>query len=193
MRIGVVSDLHCNAIAFERALELMGETDALFCLGDSIYEFRFSNEVVRILQREAAITIIGNHEEAFFSPAGARARASASVDQDLADWLAAKPTSQRISVDGVDFHLVHSTPWEPRGAYVVPEDPDLERFGDTDADVVLYGHTHRQLVREINGTLVINPGSAGDGRDHKNGRKLSCAVIETRPLSATVIDFDPPP
>ena len=192
MRIGVVSDLHCNAAAFEHALELMGATDALFCLGDSIYEFRFSNDVVRILQRENAITIIGNHEDAFFSPAGARARASASVNQELAGWLSAQPHERRLTMDGVDFHLVHSTPWEPRGAYIVPEDPSLARFGDTDADVVLYGHTHRQLVREINGTLVINPGSAGDGRDHKNGRMLSCAVIETQPLKAHIIDFAAP-
>jgi uncharacterized protein len=33
-----------------------------------------------------------------------------------------------------------------------------------DADIVIYGHTHRALVKEIGGTLVINPGAAGAAR-----------------------------
>ncbi len=192
MRIGVVSDIHCNAAALAHALDLMGPVDELFCLGDSIYEFRFSNDVVAMLQAANAHVIRGNHEEAFFSPAGARARAAASVDPELAGWLAAQPLRKRLLLDGVDFHLCHSTPWEPRGAYVIPEDPALLRFADTDAHVVLYGHTHRQIVREIDNTLIVNPGSAGDGRDVRNGRRLSCAVVDTQPLTARIIDFDAP-
>ena len=33
-----------------------------------------------------------------------------------------------------------------------------------DADIVIYGHTHRALVKEIRGRLVINPGAAGAAR-----------------------------
>jgi putative phosphoesterase len=33
-----------------------------------------------------------------------------------------------------------------------------------DADVVIYGHTHRPLVQEVGPTLVINPGAAGPAR-----------------------------
>ncbi len=33
-----------------------------------------------------------------------------------------------------------------------------------DADIVIYGHTHRPLVKEVRGTLVINPGAAGPAR-----------------------------
>jgi putative phosphoesterase len=33
-----------------------------------------------------------------------------------------------------------------------------------DADIVIYGHTHRPLVRELRGTLVLNPGAAGPAR-----------------------------
>lgn len=32
------------------------------------------------------------------------------------------------------------------------------------ADVIVYGHTHRPLVRRIGSTLVINPGAAGPAR-----------------------------
>ncbi|MBK5188784.1 MAG: metallophosphoesterase family protein [Gemmatimonadaceae bacterium] len=39
----------------------------------------------------------------------------------------------------------------------------LERFG---ADVLVYGHTHRQSVTRREGRLVINPGAAGPRRFH---------------------------
>ena len=33
-----------------------------------------------------------------------------------------------------------------------------------DADVIVYGHTHRQLVTQVDGRLVVNPGAAGARR-----------------------------
>jgi len=33
-----------------------------------------------------------------------------------------------------------------------------------DADVVVYGHTHRQLVTKLEGRLFVNPGAAGPKR-----------------------------
>ena len=32
------------------------------------------------------------------------------------------------------------------------------------ADVIVYGHTHRQLIFESNGRVVVNPGAAGARR-----------------------------
>jgi putative phosphoesterase len=33
-----------------------------------------------------------------------------------------------------------------------------------DADVVIYGHTHRPLVTKLDGRLFVNPGAAGPRR-----------------------------
>jgi len=33
-----------------------------------------------------------------------------------------------------------------------------------DADVIVYGHTHRALIKQVGPTLVINPGAAGAAR-----------------------------
>ena len=74
MRIGIVSDLHCNVAGLSQALDLMGDVDELICLGDSIWEYRFSNEVVRTLRDRGARTILGNHEKGFLGPQGTRAR-----------------------------------------------------------------------------------------------------------------------
>ena len=189
MKLGIVSDLHCNIDGLDRALEIMGPIDALLCLGDSISEYSFSNEVIGRLRELDALTILGNHEEVFLSAAGVRARSRADIDRSLLDWLADRPHRHELRLDGKRILLVHSTPWEPRGSYVLPTSSALERFGETDADIVLYGHTHRQLVRRVGRVLVINPGSAGEARDPRNGGQLSCAVLDTVTEEVVIRDF----
>ena len=192
MKLGIVSDIHCNAPGLRQALALMGDIDDLICLGDSIYEYRFSNDVVRLLKERQARVILGNHEEYFFGPQGERARARDNVDPVLADWLANQPHRAELSAHGRNVLMVHSTPWEPRGAYVHPESALLARFGEAKADIVLYGHTHQQLACRIGNVLVINPGSAGEARDHRNGRQLSCAVLDLATEEVKLIDYPDP-
>ena len=192
MKLGIVSDIHCNAAGLRQALELMGEIDELICLGDSIYEYRFSNEVVQLLKEREAHVILGNHEECFYGPQGVRARARDGIDPTLAEWLANRPHRAELTAQGKRVLLVHSTPWEPRGTYVHPESGLLARFAEVEADIVLYGHTHQQLVRRVGKLLVINPGSAGEVRDHRNGRQLSCAVLDTASEEVRLIDFPDP-
>ena len=172
-----------------RALEILGDADELICLGDSIYEYRFSNEVVRILRDRGAHTILGNHEEGFLGPQGARARQPEWIDRSLLQWLAERPKRLELEFGGKKLLAVHSTPWEPQGAYVYPHSSQLDRFGEANADFVLYGHTHHQLVRRLGTVLVINPGSAGEARDHSNGRQLSCAMLDTAVDEVVMIDF----
>jgi putative phosphoesterase len=192
VKIGIVSDIHCNISGLTQALQLMGSIDTLLCLGDSIYEYRFSNAVVALLRECNASVIQGNHEECFFGPAGARARGRVGIDPALAEWLAGQPHRRALNLGGKRLLLVHSTPWEPRGTYVHPESALLSRFAEADADIVLYGHTHRQVIRRIGRVLVVNPGSAGEGRDHGNGFQLSCAVLDTASEEVQVIDYPDP-
>ena len=50
MRLGIISDVHCNHEALRIALDRMGPVDELLCAGDAVYQFRFSNEVMGILR-----------------------------------------------------------------------------------------------------------------------------------------------
>ena len=61
-----------------------------------------------------------------------------------------------MTVEGLRVHVSH-------GHEVGSPTPQrlLERY---DADVIVYGHTHRQLVTRVGGRLVINPGAAGHRR-----------------------------
>jgi putative phosphoesterase len=192
MKIGIVSDIHCNHAGLQAALQVMGEVEELLCLGDSIFEYKFSNEVIALLRDRGAHMILGNHEEVFLSAAGERARANGPVDQELLGYLAEQPYRRSLQLGGKRLLLVHSTPWEPRGTYVYPHSAQLARFAESEADVVLYGHTHAQVVRRVGGVLVINPGSAGDARDSRNGRQLSCAVLDTATEDVRIIDYPDP-
>ncbi len=189
MKVGIVSDVHCNVAGLSQALNQMGDVDELICLGDSIWEYRFSNEIVRLLKERGAHTILGNHEEGFLGPQGVRARQPDWIDRSLLRWLAERPHRLELHRGGKKLLAVHSTPWEPRGTYVYPHSALLERFGEADADFVLYGHTHHQLVRRCGKVLVINPGSAGEARDGSNARQLSCAVLDTVSEEVVVSDF----
>jgi putative phosphoesterase len=182
--------VHCNEAGLLQALDMLGDADELICLGDSIYEYRFSNEVVRILRGRGIHTILGNHEEGFLGPHGVRARQADGIDVSLLQWLAEQPHRIELEIGGKKLLAVHSTPWEPRGAYVYPHSSLLARFGEAEADFVFYGHTHHQLVRRLGRVLVVNPGSAGEARDSSNGRRLSCAALDTATEEVSIINFD---
>jgi putative phosphoesterase len=192
LKVGIVSDLHCNVRGLAQALDLIGDVDELICLGDSIWEYRFSNEIVRMLKERGAHTILGNHEEGFLGPQGVRARQPEWIDRSLLSWLAERPHRVELQLGDKRLLAVHSTPWEPRGTYVYPHDTLLDRFAEANADFVLYGHTHHQVVRRLGRVLVINPGSAGDARDNGNSRQLSCATLDTVSGEVVVVDYPEP-
>ena len=61
-----------------------------------------------------------------------------------------------INVDDVSLHVSHG---HECGS------PTPARLADRyNADVVVYGHTHRPLVTKIDGRLFVNPGAAGPKR-----------------------------
>ena len=61
-----------------------------------------------------------------------------------------------LTIDGTRIHLSHGHELgSPTPAKLA------ERYT---ADVVVYGHTHRQLVTMVDGRLMVNPGAAGPKR-----------------------------
>jgi putative phosphoesterase len=70
-------------------------------------------------------------------------------DPELADEIL-------MNVEGMSVHVSHG---HEVGS------PTPERLaGRYDADVVVYGHTHRPLVTKLGGRLFVNPGAAGPRR-----------------------------
>ncbi len=192
MRIGIVSDVHCNIEGLLAGLELMGEIDELFCAGDSVFQFRWSNEVVELLREKEARVVLGNHEEVILGPDGERARSNPKVRQDLVAWLRDQPYRIEATVDGKRVLMTHGSPWEPWKDYHYPHEGIWARAASLDCDTLIVGHTHFQMAKRFGGVLVINPGSAGDPRDHRNGFQLSCAVWDTTSDEVIFYDYKDP-
>ncbi len=192
MKIGIVSDIHCNITALDRALELMGTVNEVICAGDAIYQYRFSNEVIGRLREIGARIILGNHEDTFLSPAGERAQRSPKNDRTLMDWLREQPLTARHRLNGAELFVVHGSPWEPVSEYVYPTSPTLRRFHEFDADIVIMGHTHQQMVTRVGRLTLINPGSTGEARDARNDWRLSFAVLDTAEGSVRMCNFPDP-
>jgi len=179
MRLGIVSDIHCNIDALKLALERMGPVDELLCAGDAFYEYRFSNEVIELLRERGARYVLGNHENVLLGASGVRARESAIVRQENVEWVRSQPWTIEVDVGGKRLVMVHASPLEPFTQYVYPNSPELRRLSEIEADYVILGHTHTQMAARVGRALVINPGSTGEARDIANGRKLSYAVLDT--------------
>ena len=158
MRIGIVSDVHGNAFGLSRALDLMGPVDLLLCAGDVVEEYRFSNEAVEILRDRDARCVLGNHDIGLLGPHGQRARQSVGVRPDLVEWLASHPLSLELDVAGSRLLMTHASPFAPHNHYVTRHSPELRRFRDLEADYVVIGHTHAQMVERVGRATVINPG-----------------------------------
>jgi putative phosphoesterase len=188
VRLGIVSDIHCNIEGLRTGLGMMGVIDELFCAGDSVFQFRWSNEVVELLRDIGAKVILGNHEETILGRDGERALANPKVRPELVDWLREQPYRIETVVDGKRVMMTHSSPWEPWRDYHYPHEAIWSRAANLDCDTLIVGHTHFKMAQRFGNVLVINPGSAGDPRDHRNDFQLSCAVWDT--TSDEVIFYD---
>jgi putative phosphoesterase len=192
VKIGLVADVHCNVEGLRRALDLMGPIDELVCAGDAVYQFRFSNEVMALLRERGARYVLGNHERVLLGPWGERVRAGERVRRELLDYMAGRPYDLETRVNGRRLVVVHGSPFDPHDEYLYPNSPNLAKLAQIEADYIVLGHTHYHMAQPVGRSLVINPGSAGEPRDHRNGFRLSCAVLDTQSAEVTFHHYDDP-
>jgi putative phosphoesterase len=190
MRVGIVSDIHCNIAAFERAVREMGDNvDEILVAGDAIYEYRMSNEVVELIRDIGARYITGNHEMVFMGPYGETARSAPTVKQKNLDFLADIPERIDTVIGGKTLTMVHGVPWPPYSDYLYAKSRDLKRCAEVGSDFLILGHTHVPMVERVGSTLVINPGSIGESRTPGPERFVSYAVLDTDSEEVDVVLF----
>ena len=192
MRLGLISDIHGNIEGLRLALDALGDVDELICAGDAVYQFRFSNEVIGLLRERGTRYILGNHERVLLSPWGDRVRANETVDRALVEYMASRPYRDETTVGGKKLVVVHGSPFDPYYEYLYPNSPNLRKLASIDAGYIVLGHTHYHMAERVGRALVINPGSAGEPRDHRNGFQLSCALLDTSSGEVEFHHFDDP-
>jgi putative phosphoesterase len=141
----------------------------VLCAGDLLFEYRFSNEVLALLDRRGVRSITGNHDRTILRTRNHPLQAAPTTEPYWLRYLAALPAQLDLTLGGARVLVAHGAPWDPpdqiQATYVLPHDrSQFQRLATTDADVVILGHTHQPMAQWAGRVLVINPGSCGDPR-----------------------------
>jgi predicted phosphodiesterase len=179
MRVAFISDIHGNLLALEAVLrELEDESfDRLICLGDVAVGPQ-PRDVLRRVRELGCPVIMGNWDAAFLEgmPHVEDRDEVARKLVEIGAWWAGALTEDdrsfitgflpRLEVelpDGGRMLCFHGSP-KSYNDWIFAQTPDaevIEMFGEHQAAVMVGGHTHLQMVRRLDGSIMVNPGSVG--------------------------------
>lgn len=94
------------------------------------------------------------------------------------------PEVVRLELAGADVVVVH-------GHQVGSPTPERIAAAYPDADLVVFGHSHRPVIRFVGSVLAVNPGSAGRRR-FRNPVTVAIAELGVAGPSARIVSLDSP-
>lgn len=191
MKIGVLSDIHSNAVALKAVLSRLEDAniDGYICAGDVVGYYPLPNETISLLKEVDPLTVRGNHDEGATTetPLSFNYYAKRALDwnrrqltEENLKFLRRLPPTIRTEIGGCEIFIAHGSPKNPISEYIHEEDLSQEFLDysfERPPDVVILGQTHKPYVKTIGDTLVLNPGSVGQPRDRDP--RASYAILET--------------
>jgi putative phosphoesterase len=204
VKIALIGDVHANLHALEAVLLDASDRGckAILNAGDFVGYGAFPDEVIRLLRRVQAVSIIGNYDQkalkvkkkqAEWAAAKAPAKwlafqwAYAHLSSSSRKYLKRLPENRRLKLKGWKILLTHGSP-ASADEHLSPDTPD-ERLRElakmAKADLIICGHSHQAFARWIGDVLFINTGSVGrpddgDPRATYAVLKLKRKMIEVR-------------
>ena len=178
MRCVVFSDIHGNAAALKSMLrQLKKETVDLyiFC-GDIVGYHLRQKEVIQYLRSLPRLSaVMGNHDFYYLNSLGCEEKRQfysekygKSYLKTLADWevffLKKLPETAELHLAEKKVLVTHGSPERHLEGRVYP-DTDVNELLYHPYDFVILGHTHYQMYRKLDKTVLLNPGSLGQPRD----------------------------
>lgn len=195
LRVGVVSDIHANLAALERALAVLAAhgADKIVCLGDVVEKGPDGDAVVACLEDRCVVTVAGNHDHNALRhaalPEALRADAEVPLRAETLERLARYPLTREYCWEDTWIHMAHGSP-QDNTLYVFPEEvprPLKRQLRDCGADVLLLGHTHRPMRVRYQGLWLLNPGSVAVGRRRDSH---TCGLLSLPDLGWTILDIE---
>lgn len=184
MKLAILSDVHGNLPALEAVVEdlLRWAPDQVVVNGDLINRGPNSLACIELLQRHfpAAELVKGNHEE-FVLSCGLKPYDPEHHSYELrrfAHWTYTQLGERmsevaqwhdELALQGMGNDLVHITHASRLGkrsgiSLRTPEEELPAKLGERGA-LFITSHTHKAMLREFDGTLIVNTGSVGSPSD----------------------------
>lgn len=181
MRVAVISDIHANFTALQAVMEDIKNEgcEHIICLGDLMLAGPQPRMVIDFIKEQNWTIIQGNTDKliAEFGPevlqmlkdkypimANAIVDDMVFVEEERREFLKNLPPMLEFELEGVKVLLVHGSP-RANNEDIMPNMP-LEKveeiIADTDADLILCGHTHVPCgYQTTKRQTVVNVGSVG--------------------------------
>lgn len=187
MLIGIIADVHSNAVALKAVLSALYASGAgkILHAGDIIGYNPYPDETIDLFKKNRIISIIGNHDRALvtgdisgFNPYAATALEWTRnvVSPDNVGYIAGLKNIESITEDAKRIVMVHGSPYD-FDEYVYPENVSPDLLSAVNCDILVLGHTHIQFKKEFPEGLIVNPGSVGQPRD--GNPDAAFAVLDT--------------
>jgi putative phosphoesterase len=194
MKLGILADIHGNHFALREVLEEAAkqQVEKLLILGDIVGYYYHPDKVLELLDTWEYHFVKGNHEDLLQQVltgeldiaildakygSGHRAAIEKLTDTQVNKLLKA-PEQVSLTIGGLKFFLCHGSPWD-KNLYIYPDTDKsiLDKVDETEADIVLIGHSHYAFLYKGNKTTLLNPGSVGQSRS--TGGIANWAIIDT--------------
>lgn len=181
-KLGLISDPHAYPEPVAEALSIFKreQVDAIWCTGDIAGYGEELEKTIYLLQESHCRVIFGNHDLKYLK------KYSENIDTNINVYLNSLPRIIEQDIEGKTVYMVHASPPDSlmEGIRLLDKDGLIiednkkdwtSRLSDFDSDVLIVGHTHQVFAEQLNGTLVINPGSSQFNH--------SCAILNFPDLS----------
>ena len=196
MKLGIISDVHSNYDALKAVLrELNREgVNRIINAGDNVGYSAFPNECIELFKAEGIEGVMGNYDEAvaFSKPVcgcGYKDEEVAHIGHLSLAWTQENVNDKtREYLSALSKHLEFESPagkvfamhggLEDLTQWITENDEGLlkEIALKKEARLVVLGHTHKPFVKEIDGTMFVNPGAVG--RPFDGDPRASFAIVE---------------
>ena len=194
MKFLLLSDIHGNINALEAILGEEPEDLQIINLGDVCGYYPFANECISLLRDRSAISILGNHDLGVIQ--GPLTKREDDYRWNLArerlipenlDWLHSLAMSENIDLGDMRLHLHHGSPTDVN-EYLYP-DGDFQGHA-FEGGITLLGHTHIQMIKHQNSSIIINPGSTGQPRNGRPGADYAILDLAEGTIVFKHLDYD---
>ena len=199
MKVLIISDIHANFPALQAVLENDGSYDKLIFLGDVVDYGPHPKECLTFIKDNADYAVRGNHDNALGFHTDCQCMGSfreysiatrewhkTILGDDDKEFLRKLPIIYKAHFGDKTFFLAHASPQGDMFKYLNEHQIEYH-IQNIVAEYILVGHTHIQYKKELDYTLIVNPGSVGLARD---GGQACYAIYENGMISLKRIDYD---